>query len=803
MPAAAPVTPDQIYASMSAMIKANSAIINSMGDLKDALIDSKDKRRQEKVNQEVAETAKKLGVSFKKTSEGLQKALEEINDYTLATKSLNKAMEKAEDGTTELDAAFKMTVKNYLKTAKEQNKMPAAVKQNLKTLEDFANGVESNAMEDIHVLAILRGSQEDLAKEEAKYAAELKDLQKRVKNINMKEALNDALERQGGIAGAIGGMWRTGEASKFFNYTKAAFADMMISGLKMATAQFIDQYRMFAKTGVGPLNIAAGKLLINAGDLQNIMQENKSSVLAMQGGTTAYTGALSELSDQTMKATGLDRVNSAKLAAASLKLQQQLAGTALTDKELIKRSKTYLTGLTALGDTINMTPEAIHEFNQGLMEDNSFRESLLRMQDKERSTIIETIDARAKELGVIGIVGKRALDLAATFEKAQKNTTPMSRFKSAQYLALYAAQVGMEQKKRERLTYLKQQGELQGPEKKEMTNLLIELNQLGTKRFAEENKNNSANADLLERQRQIYLEHSTAEEKQLEEQLRSGAVTAPGQKASNAGKQTGVLKGDFQSNILKDTAEIATKLQNILDFISGNGLMKLLIGVGGFVVTQFLLKGLGSLLGNLLKGVLGGAAGKGALGDAADVAGDLAKGGKGGLLGKAAKVAKVAAKGAVLLDAAFGVLDEAQNGPKTLSNIDATDIISPMSWGRLAGHYINEGVEAATGGNSIGGMIADVFQGDTNATSTTYMPARKRQGVPGTPTANAPAPPSSADALGGYGQGTADAQVQLLKMTKEHQEGIEQNTAELLEIEKEKMRRAALPRNNDNRKLQQ
>lgn len=96
--------------------------------------------------------------------------------------------------------------------------------------------------------------------------------------------------------------------------------------------------------------------------------------------------------------------------------------------------------------------------------------------------------------------------------------------------------------------------------------------------------------------------------------------------------------------------------------------------------------------------------------------------------GGASKVGSIAAKGAgalgsiakkagplgAALDVGMGVND-LLDGKAQEEMPSGWDVISPMKWGMYAGDKVNKGVEAATGGNSIGGWLADKLQDDPMA----------------------------------------------------------------------------------------
>jgi hypothetical protein len=175
------------------------------------------------------------------------------------------------------------------------------------------------------------------------------------------------------------------------------------------------------------------------------------------------------------------------------------------------------------------------------------------------------------------------------------------------------------------------------------------------------------------------------------------------------------------ANPKEKSKSILSNIMDIVEVFKKGGPM-----AGALAAASTLARGALSVGSTVVKGGIGLAKGAAGVGSTLIKGGaDLAKSG----VGKLATVAPGAAKGAAsaagglanvakkagvagaILDVGMGASDLIDGKAQT-EMPSGWDVISPMRWGMYGGDKINKGVEAVSGGSSIGSMIGDVFKSD-------------------------------------------------------------------------------------------
>lgn len=767
----------QLLKTIDNLNNSASKLTRATQSVTEALLDTSDKFKKARIEEEVAKVAKKWGQSVDKADGSLIKFVKSLNDQKQAFDGVRDSLKHLNSANVDSRKAFTENAKAFLKAAKENGNLQKALGKDYQTyhtsIEEFLKDGEKGQAEVLQMASILQGFGDKFAKTTQAATEELERLNAQNKQLSVKEALGDALQKRGGIVGAITDSVRgpNGMVS-FINFLKSSAAELLIGGAEKAVRQLIDVTNEYNKTGVAPFLKSSALLLMQVTDLQKLMQSNKETIFAVQGGAETFNKTLLDLRSQTMKLAGMDPILSGKLGAAAQDVTTQLASQTLNYEKLHNRSVSYIKDLTMLSRRTSMTAEQVVEWDQQILNDQEIREALAKSTAEEREQVLKNIHRRVEEFQTMGIGIERAKQLAVAFEKLQKGATPVQRIRSSAQISVLGALIGMNPSDMRQLRHLElNKNKLTNEEQKKYQELTVQFGQQFQKRYNELDNSLNPLADAI-----LKMSHDIGETspnfKAVFDTSRIEGTISGGRARRSEEAQTSLDIKDGVTKAVIEAGQIASWTEQIFKFLSGNGLAALLTGL----IALPLLSGLSKILGGLggLAKVLTRGGGD-ILDEAEDVADNIGKGGKGGKgvgkggkVGKLLKFGKLLGKGLALADAASGVFEEATEGPKTLSNFGGLDYVSPMSYGRLIGHGVNEGIEATTG-TSVGSKVFDLLHPDDGKQATEIMhTGRKAAMAP--PPAPAPAAPTAATAEAG----TSDPMQALLVLVQQSKKVQEQ-----------------------------
>jgi len=614
-----------LQTSEQALIKAMDNLAGTYGKLSrsalgvtEALANTSDKFKKARIEQEVEKIAKKMGKSLDKADGGLLKFVKALNEQVRSYANVKASLKGLNSASSDSRKQFTASAQAYIKAAKENGQLQKALGRDYalfhNQIEQFLTDSTKSQGEVVAMAAVLRGYADKFGQEIKDTTDHLESLDKQFKKLSIKEALGDSLQKRGGIVGAITDSLRgpNGIAS-FINYLKAQSAEMLIGGVEKAVRQLIDASNTFYKTGVAPFVGASSRLLLQVTDLQNIMQANKETIFAMKGGAETFNATLTDLQTQTMKLAGMDPILSGKLGAAAMDLTTSLASTTLSTKELKARSKSYIEELTRMRRSTTMTAEQLVEMDNQILNDQEIREGLAKATVQERAQVLANIHRRVEEFQVMGLSIERSKQLAVSFEKLRRQATPVQRIRGAAQLGVLATQIGMSPEDTRQLMLLSRK-KRDAKEEQQYEKLQIKFGQQYQKRFNELDSAGNPFADALQEmagraQEALPGLKAVFDTARVEGTITGGKARTDKEAQASLDINTGVQRA------IVEAGHIASWVEKIYNWLSGNGLAGILLGSIGLLLTGGLGKiigALGSLAGILIKsgtGTMGGASG--------------------------------------------------------------------------------------------------------------------------------------------------------------------------------------------------
>jgi len=732
-------------------------------DIAQALVDTSDKFRKARIEDAVKKTAEEMNSSLAGTTKGLQKFVTLLNQQVRSYENVIETLDDFDSANEESVESFKQASKEYLKAAKDAGELEKIFGQNLSQHADLFGRVLSDSAD------AASGDFEKLAIVFQLYAPQLQTsiggatkaltkLEKEVKSVSMKESIYDAIEKQGGIGKALSeGIRGPNGMIKFTNFLKAFFAEQLLGGVKKFVGQLIEQARMYDKTGVQPLYKASARLLLQTTDLQTIMNDNKDTIYAVNGGAQAFTDTLIDLQMQTMELAGQDPILSGKLGAAAQAFSTQLASNTLGFEELKKRSKDYLSGVKTLTRATGMSAEEVVTWNESIVQDSEIREGLAKATEKERASVLQNINARVAELKAIGFTTEKAKQLSVDFEKLRRAATPVQRIRGAAQLGVLAAQVGMSPEDTRRLMILTRK-KRNDAEELEYKKLQMDLGKRYQTKFNQLDEASNPFADNMQDLSNRVAEALPGFKAVFDATRVEGTISEGKKRVGDAGKQ-GLQVADGVKDAVIQAGRIAGWVEKIFNFLSGNGLVGIVVGLlGTMLMGGFggVLSGLGTIIA-MMKGGLGGAGGAGA-------AGALGKAGIVAATGLAAyELTTLAMEKSGLRDALSNKIADWQSSGE------------PDPTASITTEQINES-RAKRGLPPLGKMGAATSAVEpatpTSPTVTSATPITAPSAIVPAPATAAPTVTATADPM--------QMLVNLMQQTKMVQEQISKNIAELL-----------------------
>lgn len=591
--------------SEQALIKAMDNLASTYGKLSratysitEALADTADKFKKGRLEQEVEKTAKSMGKSLNKAEGGLLKFVKSLNEQAKAYKEIEATLKTFdrtnEEHTRNFANASKRTMLAMRENGNLQKTLGDSYKHNIAFIDDFLAKSEHLPQEIDRMAGIFEVFSKEFGVATDSAVKDLKRLDMEVKKISLKEALGDSLQKRGGIVGAITDSIRGPNGMiSFVNYLKTASAELLVDGFEKAARQLIDASNLYYKTGVAPFIGASAQLLMQVTDLQKLMQANKETIFAVQGGADTFNATMISLRSETMKLAGMDPILSGKLGAAALDLTTSLASTTLGVKALSDRSHKYIADLTRMSRMTNITAEQIVEWDQQILNDQEIREGLAKATIAEREQVIANIHQRVEEFQVMGIGIERAKQLAISFEKLRRQATPVQRIRGAAQLGVLAAQVGMSPTDTRQLMILsrKKRNDI---EEKEYERLQMQFGKQYQRRFNELDAAGNPFADALQEMAGRAQEALPGLKAVFDTARVEGTITR-GKARTDKEAQASLDVRDGVQKAVVEAGHIASWVEQIYKWLSGNGLAGILLGSLGLLLTG----GIGKIIGTL------------------------------------------------------------------------------------------------------------------------------------------------------------------------------------------------------------
>ena len=753
-------------ATLSREIRSNTRLLTdtlhdadtTIGAIQHHLSATANSFKTNKINKHLDELADSLqltGDKFEKTARGTAKYTQALNALAGQTDILIDSFKEVDTNVGQQEQMLRQLVKSYQDVGANLRDV-IHVGEDLEVI--FTQLEKGGKLTEDQVIRLSQAFQSQSAGLETqgkKIRKTMDDIATDMKSAAtaVHDGMLEGMKSAGGLPGSIADSFeKGGGAAKIAKGMSALFTKTLIDGFRKAGEQLVESAKFYQKSGVQPFYEASARLLIQVKDLQEIMQTQKDSVLAVKEGAEAYAMTLNDLQEQTFKMAGSDPILSGKLAAAAFKLQQQTSSHTKTVGELKTESSSYLKGVERLSHVTNMLPERIIELDEQLLEDSEFREAMSKVTEKDREQVLASIKARQEEFVMIGLSSQKARELAVNFEKMRAQTTPVSRMKSAQMLALIAARAGLPPGQVAEIQRLgrKAPGAMSDTDKARFIELQANAGRAIKEQIAEASKRGDVAAD----QNQVFLDKAlekmpTADRKFFEDVATEATISGGGKKSEQSVQSLSNIDGTTKG-IFNRIGEMGATLGAIFGWLKGNGLAGILIGAGGLIATKFLgtifEKGLGALATTLLKragvsvagGILEGVATTGAT--AAGGAGTAAAGAAGiGLLGTATVLAATGAAAYFATDYVMkksGGADKlsemlASEAPEATASITLADINArraqrgqPPLTERVPGEGIKPGTAAAAATSATGksdptaAMIVLLERLNTTSTST-------------------------------------------------------------------------------------
>jgi hypothetical protein len=662
------LTTDQLQKVIDRLNNSAGSLVRATQTVSEALLDTSDKWKKARIEDIVEKSAKKMGKSLDKADGGLLKYVKALNDQVDAYKNVQKSLKGLNSASDLSRKEFTATAQSFLKTAKENGELQKILGKDYAeyhvAIEHFLTDTKKSGEEVIEMAGIIHGFGDKFGKAVHDATKELEHFDQSTKSISMKEALGDALTKRGGIVGAITDSMRGSKGwANLTNFIKGNSVEMLITGATKAVQQLIDASNEYDKTGVAPLIGSSTALVMQMSDLQKIMGENKETIFALQGGATAFTDTMVNLRGKTMALAGKDPILSGKLAAGAMDLTTTMASTTLTTGEMQKRTTRYIDDITKMRKAVNMTAEEIENWDKQILDDDGIRDAMVKSTAVEREQILENIHARAQEFQAMGISIKRSQELAVSFEKLKKQSTPLQRLRGSVKLGMLASMIGMSSK--DIATARSMSDKAKTPEEeKAKQEFLVRFGKESRAYYNALDDSSSMMAGVFQTMSDETLNTFGPEMKAFVEGTGTAATISGGKAQKPGAAETVEAKTSLQRGML-DVGEIAGYSKLIWEFLDKNGLKDLLAGGLGIL----LVGGFGSIIGALGTLITTMRAG-GAAGAAEGAAGALKGGGALKVLGGVVAAGAVGWEIGQLINEHTGIQESLASGIDSFSGLD-------------------------------------------------------------------------------------------------------------------------------------
>lgn len=628
-------TTDQLVKIIERLNNSAGSLVRSTQSISEALLDTSDKFKKARLEDIVEKSAKKMGKSFDKADNGLLKFVKALNDQVQSYKNVQTSLKLLKNATTEQTQQFVKDGKEHLAIAKAngdlQKILGIGYERQIKVIDNLIAKTQLEADDIAKLSDIFEVYGPKFAQTIKTATKELEHFDQATKTISLKEALGDALSKRGGIVGAITDSMRGSKGwANLTNFMKGSSIEMLFEGASKAVQQLIDASNEYDKTGVAPLVGASTQLVMQMSDLQKIMAENKETVFALQGGATAFTDTMIKLRGSTLELAGKDPILSGKLAAGAMDLTTTMASTTLTTGEMQARTTRYIADITKLRRATNMTAEEIENWDKQILDDEGIRSAMVRSTETERAQIIENIHARTREFQAMGISIARSKELAVSFEKLKKESTPLQRLRGSVRLSMMAAMLHMSSA--DISTAAAMSNKSQSPEQDKKNQDFMKRFETTFKETYNDLDNSSAMmAGTMQEMHDTALKEFGPNMIKVTEALGTAGIISGGKAQKPGAEATIDAKTDLQQGMLQ-VGKIAAYSRLIYEFLSQNGLKDLLMGGLGLALST----GFGAIIGALssLAVAMKVGGGIGAAEGAAGAAGGLKAGlGRAGIIG--------------------------------------------------------------------------------------------------------------------------------------------------------------------------
>ena len=614
------VTEQQLQKTLEKVLENAGKLSRATQSITEALKDTSDKFKKGRLEKAVKKTADDMGVALSGGTKGLQKFLISLNSQIKAYDAVTNSLEKLDFSNAESIKAYRDSTAEYLKAAKDAGQLKTIFGANLQQhealIEKFITNTANVTEADLARMgAVFQTYTPKFQASISSSTNALDKLNKELQKNSVGDSIRDSIEKQGGVGKVLADSANGPNGMiKFTNALKGFFANQLVSGIQKFISQMIDQAREYQKYGVQPYYASSARLLLQTTDLQKIMNENKDTIYAVNGGAEAFAETLIGLQTQTMELAGQDPIMSGKLGAAAQTFTTQLASSTLGLTDLKKRSSEYLSGVKNLTRATGMSAEEIVNWNQTILEDGEIREGLAKATAEERQNILKNVNARVEELKAIGYTTEKAKQLSVDFEKLRRAATPVQRIRGAAQLGVLASQVGMSPEDTRKLMILTRKKRDAG-EEAEYQKLQQDLGKRYQEKFNQLDAASNPFADVMQNLSGRVAEALPGFKAVFDATRVEGTISGGRERQGDAAKQGLEVAGGVEKAVLK-AGEIAGWVEKIFNFLSGNGLVGVVVGLlGSMLMGGFggVLSGIGSIIA-LMKGGLGGAGGGGMTG---------------------------------------------------------------------------------------------------------------------------------------------------------------------------------------------